>query len=59
MKISIEHSAKVFNEWVRRYSENPKEFSELLDANGKPFSDYGENAAAYFEKLAIELCANE
>lgn len=47
--------AAIFNEWNRRYSENPDEFSNSLDENGKPIEDYGENCAAYFLKLEEEI----
>jgi hypothetical protein len=47
--------ADVFNEWVRRYSENPDEFSECLDATGKPFEDYGSNCEAYYQKIFKDM----
>jgi hypothetical protein len=45
----------IFNEWVKRYAENPEEFCEILDEEGKPFEDYGDNAAAYFLKIEKEM----
>jgi len=53
-RIAIEHAA-VFNEWVKRFATNPKEFTALLDPDGKPFNDYGANCAAYFRQLYSEL----
>lgn len=47
--------AAVFNEWNKRYSENPDSFSDNLDENGKPIEDYGESCAIYFTKLEEEL----
>jgi len=47
--------ATIFNEWAKRYSENPDEFSNILDDNGNPVDDYGDNCAIYFSKLAAEL----
>jgi len=44
-----------FNEWNKRYSENPKSFSNSLDENGNPVSNYGECCAIYFQKLWLEL----
>ena len=45
----------IFNEWNKRYSENPSGFTEQLDTNGNPISDYGESCAVYFQKLSNEL----
>jgi len=53
--ITKNRMAKIFNEWARRYSENPDEFDDILDEDGNPVSDYGECCALYFEKLANEL----
>lgn len=49
--------AEVFNEWARRYAEDPESFSEILDGSGKPVTDYGEVCAIYFERLDRELQA--
>jgi hypothetical protein len=53
--ITEQRMSIIFNEWLKRYSETPDEFSELLDENGQPFEDYGDNATAYFIKIADEL----
>ena len=55
--ITKSRMAKIFNEWAKRYSENPDEFDDILDEDGNPVSDYGENCALYFEQLANELDA--
>ena len=55
--MSTEDIASIFNEWARRYAESPDEFGEMLDENGKPFPDYGSQAADYFQKLATEVCS--
>lgn len=47
--------AAIFNEWARRYADNPAEFGGVLDEEGRPFKDYGESCAAYFERLDAEL----
>jgi len=47
--------AIIFNEWNKRYSENPSEFVEQLDENGEPIEDYGRLCAIYFTELAEEL----
>jgi len=55
MNVTQQRMAAIFNEWAKRYAENPSEFSEVLDENGNPVKGYGENCAIYFEKLAKEL----
>lgn len=47
--------ARVFNEWARRYAEDPESFADILDAEGKPLTDYGEWSAEYFTQIADEL----
>lgn len=47
--------AKVFNEWAKRYSENPAAFTDVLDENGAPVEDYGECCAIYFTNLDLEM----
>jgi excisionase family DNA binding protein len=49
--------AAIFNEWARRYSENPDEFGEVFDGDGNPLEDYGKCCAAYFRKIASDLDA--
>jgi hypothetical protein len=53
-----ERMSIIFDEWNKRYAKNPSEFSSILDANGKPFRDYGKRCTIYFTKLAEELDAN-
>lgn len=55
MNITQQRMAMVFNEWAKRYAENPDEFNPVLDENGEPVTDYGENAARYFEQIAAEM----
>ena len=60
ISISKDTMKDVFNEWVRRYAENPNEFINTLDKDGNPIADYGERCATYFlslfdEKLAFNL----
>ena len=49
--------AAIFNEWARRYAENPDEFDSILDANGKPVEDYGQRCALYFDQIAQDMGA--
>ena len=50
-----ERMAKIFNEWAKRYSEEPEDFDDIFNEEGKPISDYGERATSYFETLANEM----
>ena len=45
----------IFNEWAKRYAENPDEFDDILDDNGVPVDDYGDRCAIYFADLAREM----
>lgn len=58
MNTTQQRIAAIFNEWAKRYAENPNEFSAILDDDGNPVTDYGENCALYFERLANEMDAN-
>ena len=58
-EVALARMARVFNEWARRYADNPAEFGELLDGKGRPFSDYGDACAAYFARLADEMDRRE
>lgn len=55
MTTTQQRMAKIFNEWAKRYSDNPDEFSDILGEDGKPVKDYGECCAVYFEKIAREM----
>lgn len=47
----------IFNEWAKRYAENPEEFLSILDEDGNPENDYGKHCTEYFYQLADELDA--
>lgn len=47
--------AAIFNEWARRYAQNPSEFGAILDADGKPVEDYGQQCSIYFEEIARDM----
>lgn len=62
-QMTHEQMARAFNEWMRRYTEEPERFraefqtvAEFLSemAQGKEPS-YGESSAAYMERLSAEL----
>lgn len=48
-------AAKVFDEWARRYADDPRGFSETLNDAGRPVVDYGERCVVYFNLLVKEL----
>ena len=56
-KMSEKHQRMtiIFNEWAKRYSNNPELFTDILDEDGNPVSDYGECCAIYFTELEDEL----
>lgn len=58
MKITQQRMAMIFNEWAKRYAENPDEFASILNDDGNPAADYGEKCARYFTKLADEIDSN-
>ena len=47
--------AAVFNEWARRFAENPGDFCPVVGDDGKLISDYGERCEAYFLRVFQEL----
>lgn len=55
MNITAQRMTDLFNEWAKRYSEKPEEFTSILDDNGKPVKDYGESCTRYFKKLNDEM----
>lgn len=58
MNTTQQMMADIFNEWARRYAENPNEFGAILDAEGEPVEDYGERCVLYFESIANGLDTN-
>lgn len=59
MNSTQQRMSRIFNEWAKRYAENPDEFSDILNEDGTPLADYGDACALYFEKIANELDASE
>ena len=47
--------ALVFNEWAARYAKDPESFGPILDADGNPVEDYGEQCAECFDRIAREM----
>lgn len=46
--------AAAFNEWARLYADDPDTFGLLLDDNGKPYKDYGDQCVAYLLLLLLK-----
>lgn len=57
MNTTQQRMAAIFNEWARRYAENPDEFGAIFDADGKPVEDYGQWCALYFDEIARDMDA--
>lgn len=53
--VTMQRMAIIFNEWNRRYCENPDGFENNVDLDGNPKKDYGECCAEYFTRIADEL----
>lgn len=47
--------AAVFNEWAKRYADDPDQFGPILDTDGRPIEDYGARCAAYFMQVAVSI----
>lgn len=55
--------ARAFNEWMRRYTDQPERYAREFQAVGKYLAEvakgeeptYGDEAAAFFEQLLEEL----
>lgn len=56
LSVSSDELALIFQEWDRRWRENPQEFTNIVTHLTKetPLT-YGEKCAPYFIKLATEL----
>lgn len=52
---TIARMTAIFNEWAKRYADDPASFDEILDKDGRPVEDYGERCALYFIQLATEM----
>jgi hypothetical protein len=59
MQITKHNMALVFDEWAKRYSENPDSFTGVLDENGSPIEGYGNMCAAFFTQLNEEMKSAE
>lgn len=57
MNIVQQRMTIIFNEWAARYAANLDQFGDILGADGKPVTDYGQRCAHYFETIAHELDA--
>ena len=53
--IWFQRMALAFDEWARRYAEDPDQFDGMLDEHGNPIENYGERSAEYFNQLIKEM----
>lgn len=51
IKVTKEEMATIFDEWLRRYQANPKEFEDVAESQA---GNYGQACARYFFKLSAE-----
>ena len=58
MNTTQQRMTLIFNEWAKRYADNPDEFGAILDADGRPVIDYGQSCTLYFERIADEMDAS-
>lgn len=56
-KIALKRMAVVFDEWLRRYADDPTTFGEVLGEDGRPVEGYGDRCAVFFDRLTAELDA--
>lgn len=56
-KITIDavRIAEIFNEWYKRFTDNPENFINGFDERVAHIDDYGERCAAYFVLLDREI----
>jgi hypothetical protein len=59
MTLTKEELVAAFNEWNRRYAEDPESFMKIIDDEGKPLQDinYGECCATFFTQIVDDLFA--
>lgn len=57
MNTTQQRMTAIFNEWARRYAENPDGFDEILDGDGKPVADFWQRCMLYFEEIADDMDA--
>jgi len=55
MTTTQQRMTAIFNEWARRYAENPDGFSEIIGPDGSAVEDYGESATRFFCLIADEM----
>jgi hypothetical protein len=53
--IDLTQLTEIFNEWARRYQEDPESFSKVLDLDGNVIDDYAVSAATMFLQIQGEL----
>lgn len=59
MNVAHTRMAMIFDEWNRRYHDDPEAFMGLSDSEGNPVIGFGELCATYFTQIAEEMDAIE
>jgi hypothetical protein len=54
-KLTGKGAAAAFAEWERRYREEPTRFATEMEKAALGLTDYGDQCAAYFFQLILEL----
>lgn len=55
MNISQKNLTAAFNEWAKKWAENPAGFEDTLNKEGELNPNYGENCARYLTELAKKM----
>ena len=53
--IKYDQMPAIFNEWMRLYAEEPDAYAALLDEEGNPDPDYGEDATRTFKLIEASM----
>ncbi|MCB1865797.1 MAG: hypothetical protein KDG50_10225 [Chromatiales bacterium] len=59
MKEFCDQMSTVFDEWARRYAENPEQFDSILGPDGKPREAYGDHCVDTFWTIYDEIYPHE
>ena len=55
MKYDLNFLTQIFDEWAKRYSENPEDHIGILNKDGEPTKGIGRDQAECFLRISNEL----
>lgn len=55
MNIAQQRMSMIFDEWAKRFEEDPTKFDTILDDDGKVVTEYGERCTRCFEQIADDM----